>query len=184
MLICYSHYINYSMNSTIQISKETKSLIGTFGTKEDTYEDIIKRMYGLAVKEQLREFLMSSDNTISLDELIERQESCQAENQFAKLINLQQNAFFWKPRKKFNGADLNVKKALYIAFFYRWLRVCSHTKPTEIATELGVNDSRLTEWKKKAEPKLAKYFPDTLFDSLKGVAPVIFHKKTHKIIKT
>lgn len=56
------------MNSTIQLSKETKNLINSFGTKEDTYEDIIKRMYKLAVKEQLREFLMSSDKTITIDE--------------------------------------------------------------------------------------------------------------------
>lgn len=56
------------MNSTIQLSKETKSMISSFGTKEDTYEDIIKNMYSLAVKEQLRDFLMSSENTISLDE--------------------------------------------------------------------------------------------------------------------
>jgi hypothetical protein len=66
--IYYSRYSNYRMNSTIQISKETKSLISTFGRKEDTYEDIIKNMYRLAVKEQLREFLMSSKNTISLEE--------------------------------------------------------------------------------------------------------------------
>ena len=56
------------MISSIQLSKETKRLIGTFGSKEDTYEDIIKRMYKMAVKEQLRELLMSSDNTISLKE--------------------------------------------------------------------------------------------------------------------
>lgn len=56
------------MSSTIQLSKETKSLISTFGTKEDTYEDIVKKMYKMAVKEQLREFLMSSENTISLEE--------------------------------------------------------------------------------------------------------------------
>jgi hypothetical protein len=66
--INYSNYTGYRMNTTIQLSKETKSLISTFGTKEDTYEDIIKRMYAMAVKEQLREFLMSSKNTISLEE--------------------------------------------------------------------------------------------------------------------
>lgn len=60
------------MATTIQLSMETKSLIGTFGTKEDTYEDIIKRMYELAVKEQLHEFLMSSENTIPIDEAIKR----------------------------------------------------------------------------------------------------------------
>jgi hypothetical protein len=60
------------MMSTIQISKETKSLIGSFGTRDDTYEDIIKKIYRLAVKEQLREFLMSSENTITLEEAKKR----------------------------------------------------------------------------------------------------------------
>jgi hypothetical protein len=60
------------MTTTIQLSNDTKSLIGTFGNKEDTYEDIIKKMYNLAVKEQLREFLLSSDNTISLAEARKR----------------------------------------------------------------------------------------------------------------
>lgn len=66
--INYSHYTCYKMNSTIQLSVETKQLINTFGTKEDTYEDIIKRMYDLATKEQLRQFLLSSEDTISIDE--------------------------------------------------------------------------------------------------------------------
>ncbi|MBI4980098.1 hypothetical protein HZC30_00905 [Candidatus Woesearchaeota archaeon] len=60
------------MNSTIQLSVETKQLISTFGSKEDTYEDIIKRMYDLATKEQLRQFLLSSEDTISIDEAIRR----------------------------------------------------------------------------------------------------------------
>ncbi len=60
------------MNTTIQISAETKQLISTFGSKEDTYEDIIKRMYNLAVKEQLREFLFSSKDAIPIDEAIKR----------------------------------------------------------------------------------------------------------------
>ena len=72
MLINYSGYSYYSMATTIQISEETKQLIGTFGTKQDTYEDIIKRLYKLAVKEQLREFLLASENTIPIDEAIKR----------------------------------------------------------------------------------------------------------------
>ena len=55
-------------NTTIQISNETKNLISTFGAKGDTYEVIIKRMYDFAVKEQLREFLLSSEDTMSIDE--------------------------------------------------------------------------------------------------------------------
>ncbi len=60
------------MTTTIQLSEETKQLINTFGTKEDTYEDILKRMYELAVKEQLREFLLSSEGTMPIDEAIRR----------------------------------------------------------------------------------------------------------------
>ncbi len=60
------------MLTTIQLKRETKELINTFGTKEDTYDDIVRRMYKLAVKEQLREFLLSSENTIPIDEAIKR----------------------------------------------------------------------------------------------------------------
>jgi hypothetical protein len=60
------------MPTTIQLSPKTKQLISTFGTKEDTYEDIIKRMYRLAVKEQLREFLLSSEDTLPIDDAIQR----------------------------------------------------------------------------------------------------------------
>jgi len=70
-LINYSGYSCYRMaTTTIQISNETKKLISTFGSKEDTYEVIIKRMYDFAVKEQLREFLLSSENAIPIDEAI------------------------------------------------------------------------------------------------------------------
>ncbi len=71
-LINYSHYSDYSMTSSIQLSKETKELISTFGSKEDTYEDIIKRLYQMAVKTQLRELLMSSEGTITLEEARKR----------------------------------------------------------------------------------------------------------------
>ena len=71
--IYYSSYICYRMTTTtIQLSKETKAAISTFGSKEDTYDDIVKRMYDLAVREQLREFLLSSENAIPIDEAIRR----------------------------------------------------------------------------------------------------------------
>ncbi len=56
------------MKSTIQLSNETKKLISSFGTKEESYEDIIKRIYDLAVKEQLRQFLMPSKRYVSIEE--------------------------------------------------------------------------------------------------------------------
>ena len=58
------------MTPRIRLSNETKRLIRRFGSKQDTYEKIIKKMYTLAVKGQLREFLMSSKNTISIKEAL------------------------------------------------------------------------------------------------------------------
>ncbi len=54
--------------TTIQLSKETKEKISSFGLKGESYDDIIKRIYTLAVKEQLKEFLLSSEDTISIEE--------------------------------------------------------------------------------------------------------------------
>ena len=56
--------------TTIQLSQEMKERIASFGSKSDTYEIILDRIYSLAVKEQLREFLMSSENCISIEEAI------------------------------------------------------------------------------------------------------------------
>ncbi len=54
--------------TTIQLSKETKDKISSFGIKGESYDDILKRVYSLAVKEQLRAFLLSSEGTISIEE--------------------------------------------------------------------------------------------------------------------
>jgi len=60
------------MNSTIQISKDVKDKIKSFGSKDETYEEIITKLYDIAVKQQLREFLMSSDDTVTLEEARKR----------------------------------------------------------------------------------------------------------------
>ena len=54
--------------TTIQLSKETKDKISSFGIKGESYDQIIKRIYSMAVKEQLRTFLMSDEDTISIEE--------------------------------------------------------------------------------------------------------------------
>ncbi len=54
--------------TTIQLSQEMKERIASFGSKSDTYEIILDRIYSLAVKEQLREFLMSDEGSISIEE--------------------------------------------------------------------------------------------------------------------
>ncbi len=56
--------------TTIQLSKETKDKISSFGVKGESYDEIIKRIYSLAVKEQLREFLMSDEGFIPIEEAI------------------------------------------------------------------------------------------------------------------
>ena len=42
--------------------------------KEDTYETIIKRICSLAIKEQLRGFLMSSENCVPIEDAIKEAE--------------------------------------------------------------------------------------------------------------
>ena len=54
--------------TTIKLSKETKERISSFGVKGESYDNIIRRIYSLAVKEQLKEFLLSSENTLSIEE--------------------------------------------------------------------------------------------------------------------
>ena len=54
--------------TTIQLSNETKDKISSFGVKGESYDEILKRIYSLAVKEQLKAFLLSSEGTISIEE--------------------------------------------------------------------------------------------------------------------
>jgi len=62
------------VTTTIQISKETKEKISSFGAKGESYDEIIKKIYSFAVKEQLRRFLMSSDGFIPIEEAIKEAE--------------------------------------------------------------------------------------------------------------
>lgn len=46
-----------------------KKKIASFGDKSESYDKILRKIYSLAVKEQIREFLMSDDKRyISLEE--------------------------------------------------------------------------------------------------------------------
>ena len=56
--------------TTIQLGKETKEKISSFGLKGESYDTILRRIYSLAVKEQLRNFLMSSEGFIPIEEAI------------------------------------------------------------------------------------------------------------------
>jgi len=56
--------------TTIQLSKLTRDKIASFGMKGESYEEIINRIYSLAVKEQLRQFLMSEEGFVPIEEAI------------------------------------------------------------------------------------------------------------------
>ena len=58
------------MITTIQLTKETKDKIASFGMKGESYDDILNRIYSFAVKEQLRKFLMSDEGFISIEDAI------------------------------------------------------------------------------------------------------------------
>jgi len=56
--------------TTIQLSKETRDKISSFGVKGESYDDILKRIYSFAVKEQLKNFLMSDEGFIPIEDAI------------------------------------------------------------------------------------------------------------------
>lgn len=57
-------------NTTIQVSRRVRDQISTFGLKGESFDTILKRLYKLAVKNQLKEFLMSSENSIPIEDAI------------------------------------------------------------------------------------------------------------------
>ena len=58
--------------TTIQLTKETKEKLSSFGVKGESYDKILRRVYALAVKEQLRQFLMSDEGDVSVKDALER----------------------------------------------------------------------------------------------------------------
>ena len=56
--------------TTIQLRKETRDKISSLGRKGESYEEIITRIYSIAIKEQLREFLMSEEGFIPIEDAI------------------------------------------------------------------------------------------------------------------
>ncbi len=56
--------------TTIQLSEETKDKISSFGAKGESYDQILRMIYLLAIKEQLRNFLMSDDGFIPIEDAI------------------------------------------------------------------------------------------------------------------
>ena len=57
-------------NTTIAVSNEIKERIKEFGTKGETYSEVIARLLESARKRQLQDLLMNEENTISIEEAI------------------------------------------------------------------------------------------------------------------
>lgn len=87
------------------------------------------------------------------------------------VINWQKDAFFWKPGSKFRVWDsgssfrdielTGAKKdiAMYIAFFYAWLRRCSFATLDEIAKEASLKDASTVSRNWKPHQAIAEPFP-------------------------
>lgn len=56
------------MNTTISISEETRDKIKEFGSKGETYTDILNKLYKSAKDRQLQDLLMSEENCLTIAE--------------------------------------------------------------------------------------------------------------------
>jgi len=57
---------------TIELSKELKEKIATFGDEEESYNKILERIYDMAVETHLRKFLLSEEDCVPIEEALER----------------------------------------------------------------------------------------------------------------
>ena len=57
-------------NTTIAITRKIQEEIKEFGTKGETYSEILSRLIESAKKRQLHDLLMSEEGTVTIDEAI------------------------------------------------------------------------------------------------------------------
>lgn len=60
------------MNTTISISKETKQQIIGFGNKDETYDEILKRILDSVKERQIQEILLNEKNTIPIKKALDK----------------------------------------------------------------------------------------------------------------
>ena len=60
------------MNTTISVSKEIRDKIKEFGSKGDSYTDILEKLYESAKTRQLQDLLMNEDNCTPIEDAIFR----------------------------------------------------------------------------------------------------------------
>jgi predicted CopG family antitoxin len=67
----YNKYSNYKMEiTTIALPRELKEKIEEFGSKGESYANIIARLIASARERQLHDLLMNEDETVSIDEAL------------------------------------------------------------------------------------------------------------------
>ncbi len=60
------------MNTTISISRSMRDKIKAFGSKGDTYDDILDKLYKSAQERQLQDLLMNTDGCLTITEAREK----------------------------------------------------------------------------------------------------------------
>ena len=60
------------MNTTISISKETRNKIKEFGSKGQSYDEIVLNLYKSARERQLHDHLFREENTSEVKDALER----------------------------------------------------------------------------------------------------------------
>ncbi len=58
--------------TTIQVTKELKEKISSFGMKNETFNDILSRLYKSAVDRQLNDFLFNEEGFITIEKARKR----------------------------------------------------------------------------------------------------------------
>lgn len=59
------------MNTTIQISKETRELLKEYGKKSETYDEVIKRMHNSLKMREMLETMVNPEEWMSLEDFKE-----------------------------------------------------------------------------------------------------------------
>jgi predicted CopG family antitoxin len=60
------------MNTTIAISTEIRDQIKEFGTKGETYDEILVKLLNNAKERQLQDLLMNTEDCMTVDEAIKK----------------------------------------------------------------------------------------------------------------
>ena len=60
------------MNTTISISKDIRDKIKEFGSKGDTYSDILDKLYESAKQRQLQDLLMDTSRCVPIEVALKR----------------------------------------------------------------------------------------------------------------